>query len=142
MKMKKLILMMALVTGVYGQGFTQTNNKIIVNVKHVSSTKGSVKVTVFNSEETFLNTPFLSKSKDANSGTMVFEFDEIPNGEYTISIYHDENENGELDKNFIGIPSEPYGVSLEGKSMFGPPSYKDARFTLENESTSLSISLD
>ena len=140
--MKKLILMMALVTGVYGQGFTQTNNKIIVNVEHVNSTKGSVNVAIFNSEETFLNTPFLSKSKDANSGTMIFKFDGIPNGEYTISIYHDENENGELDKNFIGIPNEPYGVSLEGKSMFGPPSYEDARFTLENENASLSISLD
>ena len=140
--MKKLILIMALVTGVYGQGFAQYSNKIMVNVEHINSTKGSINVAIFNSEKTFLNTPFLSKSKKATNGEMVFEFESVPNGEYTISIYHDENENGELDKNFIGIPSEPYGVSLEGKSMFGPPSYKDARFTLENESTSLSISLD
>ena len=35
--MKKLILMIALVTGAYGQGFTQNKNKIIVNVEHIIS---------------------------------------------------------------------------------------------------------
>jgi uncharacterized protein (DUF2141 family) len=140
--MKKLILMMALVAGVYGQGFSQKNNKIIVTVEHISSTEGSINVDVFNSEKTFLKTPFLSKSRDANTGEMLFEFDGVPNGEYTISIYHDENANGELDKNFMGIPNEPYGVSKEGKSMFGPPSYKEALFAIENNNISLSIALD
>ena len=140
--MKKLILMIALVAGVYGQGFTQNNNKITINVENIKSTEGSIIVAIFNSEKTFLNTPFLSKSELAKTGEMVFEFEGVPNGEYTISIYHDKNKNGELDKNLMGIPLEPYGVSKDGKSMFGPPNYKDALFAVENSNVSLKITLD
>ena len=136
------MLMIGLVAGVYATSFAQTNNKIIVKVEHINSAEGSINVAIFNSEKTFLNTPFLTKSEDAKTGEMIFEFEEVPNGEYTISIYQDMNENGELDKNLMGIPNEPYGVSKEGKSMFGPPSYKDALFTVENMNVDLKISLD
>ena len=140
--MKKLMLMIGLVAGVYVTSFAQTNNKIIVKVEHINSAEGTINVAIFNSEKTFLKTPFLSKSADAKTGEMIFEFEAVPNGEYTISIYHDMNENGELDKNLMGIPNEPYGVSKEGKSMFGPPSYQDALFTVENINVDLKISLD
>jgi len=140
--MKKLMLMIGLVAGVYATSFAQTNNKIIVKVEQINSAEGSINVAVFNSEKTFLKTPFLTQSADAKTGEMIFEFEEVPNGEYTISIYHDMNENGELDKNLMGIPNEPYGVSKEGKSMFGPPSYQDALFTVENINVDLKISLD
>jgi uncharacterized protein (DUF2141 family) len=73
---------------------------------------------------------------------MLFEFEGVQNGEYTISIYHDENKNGELDKNMYGMPIEPYGVSKEGKSMFGPPNYKDALFAVKDINVSLKITLD
>ena len=36
---------------------------------------------------------------------------EIPPGTYAIKLHIDENENGKLDKNFIGIPKEQYGIS-------------------------------
>jgi len=140
--MKKLVLAIVCVLGAFVNINAQGNNKILVKVEQINSSNGIVNVAIFNSEEDFLNTPFMSKVKEATNGELEFEFEDVPNGEYTISIYHDENENGKLDKNFIGIPSEPYGVSLEGKSMFGPPSYKDAMFTLENENARLIISLD
>jgi uncharacterized protein (DUF2141 family) len=140
--MKKLILMIVCMLGVYGHSNAQGNNKIVVKVDKINSSEGTVNVALFNSEKDFLNKPFMSKIKDATSGELEFEFDGVPNGEYTISIYHDVNMNGELDKNFIGIPNEPYGVSQEGRSMFGPPNYSDAKFSIANENTRLVISLD
>ena len=140
--MKKLGLIIVCVLGVYGNINAQGNNKIIVKVDQINSSKGTVNVAIFNSEKDFLNKPYLSKVKEASPGELEFVFEGVPNGEYTVSIYQDENKNGELDKNFIGIPNEPYGVSLEGRSMFGPPNYKDAKFMLENENARLIISLD
>lgn len=140
--MKTLGLVIVCALAVYGNIKAQGNNRILVKVEQINSSNGTINVAIFNSEEDFLNTPFMTKVKEATKGELEFEFEGIPNGEYTISIYHDENENGELDKNFMGIPNEPYGVSLKGKSMFGPPSYKDARFTLDNENARLIISLD
>ena len=36
---------------------------------------------------------------------------DIPPGTYAIKLHIDENENGELDTNFLGIPKEQYGIS-------------------------------
>ncbi len=139
--MKNLILMIALMAVAYGQGLAQSNAKLVVKVININSSKGSINVAVFNSEVDFLEQAFMQKKKDAKPGELVFEFAGMPDGEYTVSVIHDENGNGELDKNFIGIPSEPYGISKEGKSNFGPPNYGKALFTVGNSNISLSISL-
>ena len=133
--------MIALIAGAYGQGVAQSNTKLIVKVSHINSSKGTINVAVFNSEEDFLNQAFMEQKKDAKPDKLVFEFIGLPEGEYTVGVIHDENENGELDKNFIGIPLEPYGISKEGKSNFGPPDYEKALFTIDNSNVTLSISL-
>lgn len=140
--MKKLVLVIVMISGVFASGFAQEKNRIIVNVDEIQSTNGTIRVALFNSEKEFLNDPFMSQAKDAVVGEMEFEFKDIPNGDYSISIYHDVNENKELDKNFMGIPNEPYGISRDGKQMFGPPRYSDAMFTLDNTNARLTISLD
>jgi uncharacterized protein (DUF2141 family) len=140
--MKKLVVVILFIGGVYATSFAQEKNRIIIKVDEIKSTTGTVEVALFNSEKEFLNKPFLSQAKNAVVGELEFEFKDIPNGDYSISIYHDVNENGELDKNFMGIPNEPYGISRDGKQMFGPPSYSDAKFTLDNTNARLTISLD
>jgi uncharacterized protein (DUF2141 family) len=139
--MKKLLLTLAIVAGSYGLSSAQTTNKLEVKVTNIESNKGSIGVAVFNSENTFLGNPFVKDSRKAKSGEMTFEL-EVPNGEYTVSVMHDENKNGELDKNFMGIPSEPYGISMEGKSMFGPPVYDDAVFAVADKNVKLTIKID
>jgi uncharacterized protein (DUF2141 family) len=51
-------------------------------------------------------------------------------GTYAISVFHDENSNGELDTNFIGMPKEGVGASNNPKARMGPPKFKDAKFEL------------
>ena len=51
-------------------------------------------------------------------------------GEWAIAAFHDENDNGELDLNFLGIPKEGYGVSRGARGHFGPPSFDDAKQVL------------
>jgi len=139
--MKKLLFTLAIVAGSYGLSSAQTNNKLVVKVTNIESNKGNIGVAVFNSKETFLGKPFMNDEKKAKTGEMTFEM-EVPNGTYTISVMHDENKDGKLEKNFMGIPSEPYGVSMEGKSVFGPPSYNDAAFTITDKDVKLTIEVD
>ena len=42
---------------------------------------------------------------------------------------HDENSNGKLDRNFVGMPKEGVGASNDAKGSFGPPKFADARFS-------------
>lgn len=139
--MKKILLTLAIVAGSYALSSAQINNKLVVKVTNIESNKGAIGVAISNSEKTFLGKSFVSKSKKAKTGEMIFEF-EVPNGTYTVSVMHDENKNGKLDKNFMGIPSEPYGISMEGKSRFGPPSYDDAVFTITDKNVKLTIEID
>lgn len=49
-------------------------------------------------------------------------------GTYAIAVFHDENLNGRLDTNFLGIPREGVGASNNAKGHFGPPKFNDASF--------------
>ena len=51
-------------------------------------------------------------------------------GEIAILVYYDENGNGVLDKNFIGIPREPLAISNNYQPK-GPPTFARASFVLE-----------
>lgn len=56
---------------------------------------------------------------------------EVPASEkrLAVSVMHDENGNGKMDSNFLGIPLEGYATSNNvPHSMVGPPRYKDAEF--------------
>ena len=53
---------------------------------------------------------------------------DIKPGTYAMACFHDENENGELDTNWLGIPREGTCASNNAKSFFGPPKWKDAKF--------------
>ena len=64
---------------------------------------------------------------------------DIPPGTYAIKLHIDENENGELDTNFLGIPKEQYGFSNNAKA-FGIPKFESASFQL-NEYKKISIDL-
>jgi uncharacterized protein (DUF2141 family) len=57
-------------------------------------------------------------------------FEDVPAGSFAVSVFHDENGNGELDSVALGIPSEAYGFSGDARNMFGPPSFEKARMEL------------
>ena len=52
-----------------------------------------------------------------------------------MKLFHDENENGELDTGFLGIPKEDYAFSNNASGVFGPPSYDKAKFELTADLT-------
>lgn len=54
---------------------------------------------------------------------------------------HDENGNGKLDSNWLGIPSEPVGASNDARGQFGPPSFEDAAFELGPGDVTVTIRL-
>jgi uncharacterized protein (DUF2141 family) len=59
--------------------------------------------------------------------------------EIAIAAYHDVNDNGKLDRNAIGIPSERYGFSRDARGVTGPPSYAEAVVTISDQPVEISI---
>ena len=99
---------------------------------HARSASGAVHCALFSSSDGFprqharaVQTVVASISA---SGDAVCVFDGLAAGTYAVAAYHDENGNGRLDTNFIGIPQEGVGVSRNASPQaFGPPRYEDAR---------------
>lgn len=65
----------------------------------------------------------------------------LPPGEYAVRLFHDENDNGEFDTNFLGIPLESYGFSNNVYAPFGPPSFQRAKVELQSGVRDLTINL-
>jgi uncharacterized protein (DUF2141 family) len=68
-------------------------------------------------------------------------FESIPPGTYALGVIHDENLNGKLDTNWLGIPTEGYGFSKDAKALLGPPSFSAASFPYDGKNLDLTISV-
>ncbi|TBM99391.1 DUF2141 domain-containing protein [Hyunsoonleella flava] len=71
-----------------------------------------------------------AKSSVVNNEVSVM-FYSIPKGEYAVMAYHEVNNNGKLDTNFLGIPSEPFAFSNNAKGFMGAPKFEKAKFIVD-----------
>jgi uncharacterized protein (DUF2141 family) len=112
----------------------QEKGKIKIIMKGFRNSNGMVGLRVFNQSEGFPS----DKRKALKefyapivNGEAVFETPELNYGSYGIGCIHDENNNQTLDSNFFGIPKEGFGTFNNPRTLFGPPSFKDAKFELK-----------
>jgi uncharacterized protein (DUF2141 family) len=115
--------------------------RIEVRIENVRSSNGSVGVALFNTNKGFpdKNTMALEGlSVSANKRCEVV-FEDVPFGTYAVSVLHDENGNGKMDKGFLGIPKEGFGTSNNPEIKMGPPSFTDSSFNLESKGLTLNI---
>lgn len=115
---------------------------LTVTISPVKTESGAVNLAIYDSEGSFRKTETVATRKAAVKGDMVFSFPDLASGEYAIMVYHDINSNDKLDANLLGMPKEPWGGSLQGKSVFGAPGWSDTRFTLTNDGKSITITLN
>ncbi|PZX94844.1 hypothetical protein DOS84_04625 [Flavobacterium aquariorum] len=110
------------------------NVNLTVSVSGLKSNTGILKVGLYNSDATFLKSTYKSITSEIKNSSATVTFVGIPKGEYGISTYQDENSNGKLDKNMMGIPSEDFACSNDAKGFMGPPKYEDAKFNIDKNS--------
>jgi uncharacterized protein (DUF2141 family) len=110
--------------------------KITVNITGLHSNNGKVFVELFNNEDgypTKHEKAYRSTIRTITNGACTVAFDSLIAGDYAVACYHDENDNGKLDVNFLGIPSEGVGASNNAKGFLGPPSFKNAKFPVNGD---------
>lgn len=124
--MTNLILTLFLLVGsVLG---TTAQNQVEVVITNFENERGKALVGLFNSEEGFLETPWRSKSSEIKNGETTIVFEDVPDGVYAVSAFHDEDGDEELDM-FLGfLPLEDYATSNNAPANFGPPKWEDAKF--------------
>ena len=117
---------------------------LTVTIKNVRSEAGMVYVAVYDSDGSFLK---LERARaqmraKASKGEVILTFHDLAAGQYAVTAFHDENNNGKLDKNWIGVPTEGYGFSNDVRARTGPPKFAQAAFGLQADADkSISLSL-
>ena len=119
----------------------QSNHDLTVNITNIKEPQGQLIMAIFDSEDTFLEKPFQSKKIEVSGESQKVVFKNLPAGHYSVSIIYDENNNGELDKNMIGIPKEGFAFSRKSMGTFGPPSYDDTKVEVKDNDVSIDIPL-
>jgi uncharacterized protein (DUF2141 family) len=77
----------------------------------------------------------LRKHVPVTGPTTSCTFSDLAPGTYAAAVIHDENGNGTLDKNFLGIPTEAYGISNNHTHALSRPTWAESKFYVSADST-------
>lgn len=118
--------------------------RLLVKIIGFESNKGECWFALDSSETIYEseNLVFIGKVLPIINKEVVVTIDSLKYGIYAIRVFHDENSNGQLDSNILGIPTEDYGYSNNASSWFGPPSWKKAQFIFNKEKLTIEISVE
>jgi uncharacterized protein (DUF2141 family) len=116
-----------------GTASTAPLGEVSASVTGLRSEKGQVLACLTDSTGDFPGC-----EQDSNARTLIvparapveLDFGAVPAGTYAISLVHDENGNGKLDKRLI-VPAEGFGFSRNARVRFGPPSFAAAAFQVD-----------
>ena len=111
-----------------------TAHELVLQVDQITKTKGVMMIALYNSADNYKSDKnvFSGQKIAVTKDTLVVNFGDVPAGDYAIKLYQDENENGVIDKNTIGMPTEGYGFSNNGGTM-GQPSFDEAKFSVTDK---------
>ncbi|GEQ85885.1 hypothetical protein ULMS_13930 [Patiriisocius marinistellae] len=118
---------------------TTKGNTITVTVP-VNTDEGKVGLALYEEHNFMKDDPFRGARAEIKNGKSIITFENIPDGEYAITIYHDKNNNNQMDFSLNKMPLENYGASNNVMS-FGPPMWSDAKFAVNGEDVAMEIRL-
>lgn len=110
---------------------------LTIEVSGITPGRGKVYIAVYDTPDTF---PISGRQRvgqvlEPQDGHLTVHFSDLPPGQYAAAAFQDFNGNGKLDKNFLGIPKEPYGFSQEARGAMGPPTFATAAVTIDPNGT-------
>jgi uncharacterized protein (DUF2141 family) len=114
---------------------------VTVTVDQIHSAAGKVFVTLWGSPETWLDdTKSLQNiGVPAVVGQITVTFHDVVPGRYGVVTFHDEDDNGEMDFNFLGMPTEGYAFSHDIRPFLSAPSFDSCAFDVGIDDVALTI---
>lgn len=107
-------------------------NSVEVTITNFESNNGQVLVALYDSESNFLNTRIKGAVQIIKNKTASCLFTDLPDGEYAVSAFHDEDMDGKLNMMLGFYPTEDTATSNNAPANFGPPTWDDAKFEVKD----------
>lgn len=124
----------------------QATSTLTVLITGARSAKGKMIVWLFKDAQGFpgdTSKIFRQQSVgvDPNTKTAQVTFKDLPQGTFAVSVLHDENNNGKMDKNFFGMPKESYGASNNPGKKMRAANFDEAKFSVNTPEQTIKIAL-
>ncbi len=135
--MKQLILSLAALISLSAHAAD-----LSIEVSTPAGKQGAVLAAIFDKAEGFpRGKPLQTATATPVGGKAVVQFTGLPEGDYAVTAFLDENANMKLDTNLFGLPTELYGFSRDARNPVGPPAFADAAFRLGADTGKQSLEL-
>jgi uncharacterized protein (DUF2141 family) len=117
---------------------------LTVTISGAHNANGAIAAGIFNSESGFPKpgAAFAAFRIRAATGPISFTVHNLPPGRYAVTSYHDENDNGKLDADPTGLPTEGYGVSNKAREVLSPPQWSKASFELGDQNKTIAVTIE
>jgi uncharacterized protein (DUF2141 family) len=119
---------------------------LTLRISGLKDAKGKIAVAVFAAPDGFPRedekaVKAVRLPVDASSHSALTVIRNLPAGDYAVAVYHDDNETGRLETNFLGIPQKGYGFSQNVRPRMRAPAFDEARFALPEQGAELDIAV-
>ena len=121
----------------------ESTEAVTVTVSALVSTTSTVKLFFYNTRAGFLKSgqwAFSRAVKPEGKREIALSID-LPRGEWAVSLTQDMNNNNKIDKNFLGIPTEPYAFSNNVRPTVAAPDFNECKFLVDGPGKVISIML-
>lgn len=122
-----------------------TSGVLQIEFTQITASKGNIMLGIYDRESAFMDPAqarLLKVLKVTQVGSIALEISELSIGTYAISAYHDINGNGKIDKNLLGIPTEPYAFSNNARPRFRAPNWDEAKTDLSKNGSRVVLKLE
>ena len=106
---------------------------LVVRVDNAQAGGGPVRVAMFD-RASWLGRAVDAEETAATGASVRLNLTAPAAGRYGFAIYQDANRDGRLNRNIVGLPTEPVAFSNGAVIRFGPPSFQDAAVTIAHDS--------
>ncbi|MBD2242826.1 DUF2141 domain-containing protein [Nostoc sp. FACHB-888] len=120
------------------------NGKLTVEIDGLKSKNGQVCVSIFATSEGFPGDRDRGLQKQCTKITdtpLPITFENLKAGSYAVAVFHDQNNDGTLNSNVFGIPSEGFGFSSNPEIRTRAPKFSEAAFLVAGPDTNIQIQL-
>ncbi len=140
--MKKMIAVLTAAALFAAPSLAEDASKLTVTIDGIKTVSGKINLGVFD-EAGYNGGNAVDGAIIAVDGDSVtVSFDGLAPGEYGLKLYHDVNDNGSMDTNPFGMPTEPYAFSNNAKGRFGPADWEKAKFDIGVDGTTHTITIE
>ena len=131
--MRKAIISTLL--AIFSASIFAQHGTIVVAISGIEKNQGTVRIGLYNRKSTFAvyDKVFKGGELNADKNGVTYTFTAIPSGTYALAVWHDEDNDGKIDKNFFGAPAEKYGFSKNCYGILSPPDFDKVSFKIEEE---------